>query len=153
MARAPITVVPHPQFRGYYVTLRAHEVRGFTVPAGFVCDFASIPKPVRWLFGEPAEGPNRDAGLLHDYLYATRRVSRAQADELFRRQLVDDGMAPWKASIMHRAVRLFGASHYDGWWTKEMQLATDWVTERPLRMMQLAHSHGLSVEVSDYHSV
>lgn len=92
-----------------------------TVPAGFVTDFASIPRPVWPLF--PPFGPWALAAILHDWLYVTRgeggRWSRADADRMFREAMEEiakareDGQpAAWKRAIIYRAVRVGGAG---GW--------------------------------------
>jgi hypothetical protein len=110
--RIPLTTIVHPWDPDYRILPRAVEIRGFTLPRGTTCNGASVPGIVRPLFGDPFEGPNRDAGWLHDYLYATKRISRAQADELFYRELVDDGCSAASARIMYTAVRWFASGHY-----------------------------------------
>ncbi len=52
-----------------------------TVPAGFVTDFASIPR-LFWMFIERT-GRHGMAAVLHDYLYWEQTVSRATADRYF----------------------------------------------------------------------
>ena len=58
--------------------------RKYIVPAGFITDFASIPRLFWTVVGHPA-GKYAQAAVLHDYLYRTNSVSRAKADSLFRR--------------------------------------------------------------------
>lgn len=112
MTRPPVFVIRHPGKAGYYVTVRSQQIQGIVVPRGFSCDGASIPRGGRWLFGDPFEGPNRDAGRLHDWLYAQGLLPRDKADDLFYRQLIADGCPAWKAQIMYRAVRWFGGPHW-----------------------------------------
>lgn len=112
LPRIPLTTIIHPLDPDYRILPRAVEIRGFTLPRGTTCNGASVPGIARPMFGSPFEGPNRDAGWLHDYLYSTRKVSRAQADELFYRELIDDGCIPAIAKTMWFAVRTFSASHY-----------------------------------------
>lgn len=79
-----------------------------TVPAGFTTDFASVPRlPLAYLL---AGDTGHRAAVIHDYLYATHPsgISRALADEIFRRALSEDGEPWWRAQIMYAAVRLFG---------------------------------------------
>lgn len=137
MKRAPLPVIKHPQYPEFRVLLRAHQIRGFIVPRGFVWDGCSIPSAVRWLIGDPYDGPQRDAGLLHDYLYEKWKVQRAIADELFLRQLVDDGASQSKALTMWSAVRLFASGHYgkQSPWPK-------FVDETQLRRWELTHEVG-----------
>lgn len=110
--RIPLTTIVHPLDSDYRILPYEVEIRGHRLPRGTVCNGASIPGIVRPIFGNPYQGPNRDAGWLHDYLYATKLVSRAQADELFYRELIDDGCSTAMAKTMWFAVRTFAASHY-----------------------------------------
>lgn len=92
------------------------EVAGgaIEVPAGFTTDFASVPQ-IFWNF-EPPLGDAGKAAVVHDYLYSTRglggRLSRAQADGIFREALRTLGVPAWKRTLLWAAVRLGGAS---GW--------------------------------------
>lgn len=94
--------------------LRDYTVRGFTVPAGFVSDWASVPWMLDGLV--PSFGPYAPAAIAHDYLYTMGGVlpyvTRKQADNLFLELMKELGI-PWlKRSLMYRAVRLGGGS---GW--------------------------------------
>lgn len=135
--RAPLPVIKHPLYPEFRVLLRAHEIRGFVVPRGFVWDGCSIPPSVRWMIGDPYDGPQRDAGLLHDYLYETWAVSRSTADTLFLRQLLQDRASQAKAITMWSAVRLFGASRYadNADWPK-------FVDETQLKRWETTHEVG-----------
>lgn len=55
--------------------------RAIKVPAGFETDLASVPRlPFMYLLcGATAD----EAAVVHDYLYTTREVTRAQADAVF----------------------------------------------------------------------
>ena len=126
--RIPLRTLIHPLDSDYRILPIEVEIRGHKLPRGTTCNGASVPGIARPMFGSPYEGPNRDAGWLHDYLYATRKVSRAQADELFYRELIDDGCSPALAKTMWFAVRTFAASHYGSkdripWRVPEEQLA------------------------------
>lgn len=92
-----------------------------TVPSGFVSDFASMPWAARRIL--PSFGPWARAAVLHDYLYLTKgeggRWTRKQADDMFAeamaaiaRERSDGEPSAWKRSLIHRAVRAFGAG---GW--------------------------------------
>ena len=83
---------------------------GGTVPKGFLTDFASVPK-ILWNLLPPT-GEYGPAAVIHDYLYRTARVTRADADWTFLEAMTRLGV-PWLIRhAMYRAVRLFGASSY-----------------------------------------
>lgn len=88
-----------------------------TVNAGFLTDFASIPKGFRDKL--PAFREYAPAAVVHDYLYSTHTVSdRFTADNIFLRAMKDCG-TPWRGRwAMYLAVRLFGAAAWEiriGW--------------------------------------
>lgn len=93
----------------WHVAVRGHE---FAVPVGFVSDGASVPRALRWLCGDPMERPRLYAALLHDWLYTTGVVSRAEADAVYYAMLRHFGYSPVDASVNYLAVRLFGSRHY-----------------------------------------
>lgn len=86
---------------------------GVTVPAGFVSDFASIPRAF-WRVLPPWGEYNR-AAVVHDYLYRTHEMTRAEADETFLVIMGALGVASWKRRIMYRAVRWFGGRAWNRW--------------------------------------
>jgi len=49
---------------------------------------------------------------VHDYLYQTGERSRKEADDIFKEAMLVSGTAPWKATVMYWAVRLFGWAAY-----------------------------------------
>ena len=59
------------------------------IPAGFVTDFASVPRiPLAyWLFG--ARG--NQAAVLHDWLYRTGLIDRIRSDRVFNEALKAEG--------------------------------------------------------------
>jgi len=81
-----------------------------TVPAGFVTDYASVPRAplTYWLFG----GVGDEAAVVHDFLYSTGVVPRQVADEVYGEALEACGVAAWRRVPMVAAVRVFGASRY-----------------------------------------
>jgi len=84
---------------------------GITIcaPAGFVFDFASIPRMFWRVVGSPATGLYRRASVIHDYLCvhgAELGISRAQADSIFYEAMLCNGVGLFKAWVMYRAVRL-----------------------------------------------
>lgn len=85
----------------YYAPVRER----LTVPAGYVTDFASIPRlPLLWWlmsdYGQPA-------AVVHDYLCDRKQYPRKFADEVFRAALHACGVSPWRAAVMFAAVRSY----------------------------------------------
>ena len=86
-----------------------------TVRAGFVFDFASVPR-ILWPLAAPAGDGHNLYGLAaawHDWLYAHhkiggRLITRREADALFLEIMLYVGVRPWLARSMFRAVRTFG---------------------------------------------
>jgi hypothetical protein len=89
------------------VRMGGHE---FTIPAGFVTDFASIPQ-VFWAVLPPF-GEYLLAAVAHDYLYRNGIVPRHVADSIFYGLMVELRVAPWKRQVMYVAVRMFGFRAY-----------------------------------------
>jgi hypothetical protein len=103
------------------------EEENMVVPAGYRCDFATVPKIV-WSFGFTPLGRHQRAALLHDYIYDMHHalqkatlatdyaripswawpMSRELADRIFLNQMRRDGVG-WRSRwTMYLAVRLFG---------------------------------------------
>ena len=86
------------------------------VPAGFVTDFASIPRVARILISKL--GRYNKAAVIHDYVYQTHTIRRANgvvfcfdrsmADQCFQDGMRDLGVAKWKYTLMYLAVRIGG---------------------------------------------
>jgi len=93
-----------------------------TIPTGFQTDgssewiarlvFAFLPSTVFWLLGLRADGPHRAAALVHDYLYRTQLLSRAEADYTFLRLARAGGMPLWQAVLRYCVLRLLGWTSY-----------------------------------------
>lgn len=81
------------------------------VPAGFETDFASVPRwPLTFaLLGQYGHA----AAVLHDRLYSTGQLSRADADRVFLNALRSSGIARWRAWLMWAGVRIGGANRYN----------------------------------------
>lgn len=96
---------------------------GITVPAGFITDFASIPRPFRnWI--NPV-GRIKPAALVHDYLYHLKghyidatdtefNYSRKAVDDIFLAIMKRVGVSWTKRRAAYTAVRLFGWH----WWNR-----------------------------------
>jgi hypothetical protein len=87
------------------------EVHGpITVRAGYVTDFASIPRLARWLI--PTTGRSAKAAVLHDWVLAMgvtepTREQRSWAHGIFDRALRSAGCPSWRRWLMVRFVRLW----------------------------------------------
>jgi hypothetical protein len=92
---------------------RVHGI--FVVPAGFVTDYASVPRVpfAFWLTGDTAHA----SAVVHDYLvrtqYAQCRMSWAQCTEVFSEAMKDEGVPAWRRIIMAWAVA--GADPANKW--------------------------------------
>ena len=84
----------------------------YIVPKGFISDGASIPKMFWSLIAPCIDGRTIRAAVIHDYLYHTGILSRADADKVFLNYLLQDDFPLIKSYICYGAVRVFGSSHY-----------------------------------------
>jgi len=82
-----------------------------TIPAGFLTDFASIPRFFWRLL--PPTGPYGEPAVLHDYLYRMHRVSRLEADDLFLEAMARTRVSRPIRTVLYWAVRLFGRHAYE----------------------------------------
>jgi hypothetical protein len=102
-----------------------NQITSLTIPAGFELDFASIPRPLWWLW--PKVGRYARAALVHDVLYRQGNVKRVQADALFLSIMEDDGVKLRDRWPLYTAVRLFG---WIAWlklrWAEEEEPGYDW---------------------------
>ena len=98
---------------GNVFTLREELVCGdLRVPAGFSSDGASVPRVFWRIIFPPGDQKALRAAFLHDFIYRTHPEgwSRKQADDLFRRVLIEDGISRNSANMAYWGVRLFGVS-------------------------------------------
>ncbi|MBS4707336.1 DUF1353 domain-containing protein [Aeromonas caviae] len=93
----------------YYVL---SEHMSFTIPKGFKTDLASVPKAIWNIY--PPFGLYTGAAVAHDYLYRTKqmRVTRKEADALFKEQMLLAGVDGAQAQLMYLVVRAFGWSAF-----------------------------------------
>jgi hypothetical protein len=83
------------------------------IPTGFTTDGASVPGwAQRITMWNPWDDPQRWAGIVHDWLYAQRGVSKARADEIFRAVLVSEGAGWLRRKLMYAAVVVGGGPAY-----------------------------------------
>lgn len=99
----------------YYITVEGGET--ITVPAGYVTDFASVPR-LFWTFGIDPFGLPARAALPHDYLYTTGgRIkvppyTKEDADRFFFEGMVVLGVNKIKRYLMWLAVRVGGKGSF-----------------------------------------
>ncbi len=91
-----------------------------TVPAGFLTDFASIPKAFRGLIDRM--GKHSGAAIIHDYLYVTQDRSRKESDRIFLEAMKVLKVSWVTRNIMYRAVRVGGGAY---WGEKEQEIDID----------------------------
>lgn len=96
----------------YYSDVTGRVIK---VPAGFVTDFASVPRvPLAYLLaGDTAKW----AAVIHDYLYQAKpgnpdHVAKDVADSVFLEAMEASGQPKWRRTAMYWAVRLFGGEPY-----------------------------------------
>ncbi len=78
------------------------------VGTGYRFDGASIPRALWRVCGHPFESPRDAAALIHDWLYGAQPLTRATADEIYRRTLLALGVSAWRARIEYLALRACG---------------------------------------------
>lgn len=84
-----------------------------TVPKGFVTDFASIPKFLRFII--PHRGKYDEAAVVHDFLYSeynTTGINRKLADKIFNFIMKECGVSCAKRKALYLGVRKFGEPFY-----------------------------------------
>lgn len=96
------------------------SVDTFDVPAGYVTDFASVPRVAVWLI--PVFGRYTLPAILHDRLLtdylASGAITSNDVDGLFRRAMREMGVPPVKRWLMWAGVRwgaLFNPVRRAGW--------------------------------------
>ena len=121
---APVAVARVDDTR--WALLAALTYRGardvWTVPAGYVTDFATVPVDMLWLI--PRTGRYTAAAVVHDWLLTHEvpagRVSAVDADGVFRRIMSEQGVPPVRAWLMWCGVRWGAAvnpARRRGWWS------------------------------------
>ena len=100
----------------------------FEVPVAERTDFASVPRVFVWFI--PRYGRYTKAAILHDYLCSIAvpadRISRIDADGIFRQAMRELGVPFLRRWIMWAAVRLGALTNPAGrkkWWTEAWRVA------------------------------
>jgi len=76
------------------------------VPAGFITDFASIPKLAWSIIGGPW-GKYGKATVIHDYLFETQQRSWRETNQIFLEGMRVLGVPWWKRTTMYSMVVAF----------------------------------------------
>jgi len=104
------------------VTYRTEAGELSTVKEGFRHDFASVPRPLWWLY--PPQGtkgnPYGIAALFHDWLIRHRKIggraiTRKKADDIFLEIMLYTGCRKTLAYTMWAAVRANSMVHLGRW--------------------------------------
>lgn len=77
-----------------------------TVPAGFITDLASIPRPAKAIF-DP-NGRTRKPAVLHDWLYRAKPFSRSEADLIFLEAMKAEKVGWFERWVFWVGVRIGG---------------------------------------------
>lgn len=75
------------------------------VPAGFVTDFASIPKVFWSTFGAPSN--YAPSATIHDYICRNKIFNRNKCDQIFYRAMIDSDVNYITAIAFYIAVSLY----------------------------------------------
>src|SRR5215470_15641067 len=124
-----------------WMTLRALTYRAkteeFDVPVDERTDFASVPRVFVWFI--PRYGRYTKSAILHDYLCSVAvpagRISRIDADGIFRQSMRELGVPFLRRWIMWAAVRwgaLTSAAGRENWWKEAWRVAIVTVLALPL---------------------
>src|SRR5262252_3010178 len=122
-------------------TLRAltyhAKTEKFDVPVDERTDFASVPRVFVWFI--PRYGRYTKSAILHDYLCSVAvpagRISRIDADGIFRQSMRELGVPFLRRWIMWAAVRLGALTTPEGrkrWWTEAWRVALVAVVALPV---------------------
>lgn len=97
--------LPH---RHYWVVNEDWPYYSYVVPRGFVSDLDTVPHiPILFAL---IKGRARWSALGHDFHYSITDMDRKQADMIFHRSMLEEGVPSGYAKAMYWAVRAFG------WW-------------------------------------
>lgn len=90
-----------------------------TVPAGFISDFASVPRAARW-YVDDDDPAILFGSIVHDWIYSQRGavglervLTREQADQVLREAMEACGARARQRLVVFWAVRLGGGSHWN----------------------------------------
>jgi len=81
-----------------------------TVPAGFVTDYASIPRSACLFL--PTHGAHSRAAIVHDYLYWTGACSQSRADKIMYLAMVEQGVKVSTRRTIYNTLERFGKAAF-----------------------------------------
>lgn len=120
------------------------EVDRFVVPAGYVTDFATVPRIAVWLI--PRFGNYTRAAILHDWLLTDAlpagMVTARDADGIFRRVLRELGVPVSRRSLMWVGVRLGSL------FSRNPKRRVDWHKDAPRVVLGVVAYSWLSVPMA-----
>jgi len=99
----------------FEVNIRGHKI---LIPGFFCIDGASIPRYLWSIIYHPFDARVILAALVHDWLYWSHQVSKEEADLIFLDLLIANGVNPYTAYLMYKAVAVFGDN---SWSLKEAE--------------------------------
>jgi hypothetical protein len=85
----------------------------FKVLPGFLCDGASVPKPLQPILNKPWDSRYIVPYIIHDILYATKYLGRVHADSILADCLQQAGYGSIRAGVVYSGVRVFGGRPWD----------------------------------------
>ena len=108
-ARDPSLAITTEAVRFVHEQLEGGEL---IIPSGTLTDGASIPRPFRWIIGQPLNTRFWRGSLIHDVLYDQEIGSRSDADDIFYDYLKLDGVGKIRRMLMWIGVRI---AFWKGW--------------------------------------
>jgi hypothetical protein len=104
------------------------------VPAGFITDFASVPRIFWWIY--PKWGKYGNAAVIHDYLYSAQleKYPKKWADEIFLQGMQVLNVGKFTARILFWAVKYFGRW---AWNNNSKQKGRNKFIDMPADIMQI----------------
>ena len=107
----------------------------YLVPRGFITDGASVPRQL-WSIMPPVGAKYSKAAVIHDMLYATEMVTRAEADKIFLEAMKVLKVSKWKRWSMYLAVRAAGWRVWQKHDRAEVLRLRTWVESETIKYQQ-----------------
>jgi hypothetical protein len=96
-------------------TGREGRVTVDSIPCDTESDFASIPKWLQPIIGEPSHKPFVLASIVHDWHCLSQTRKQSYAHSVFREMLKLAGVPFWKRQLMFLAVSFYCRKKYPKW--------------------------------------
>ena len=91
-------------FRYYIGCLESTDY--IDVPAGYITDFYSVPKPFQWLLPKAQHG--NQSAVLHDFLCTEGKRRWKESADIFNEAMGVLNVKPWRRTLIYNAVLLYG---------------------------------------------